>query len=66
VAEWEWSGAAVLRRNAQRRADHLADLEGQPDRPTARELLIDLSRLETPTTPNDAKADRVAVFFELT
>ena len=32
VAKWEWSGAAVLRRNAERRADHLADLEGQPDR----------------------------------
>jgi hypothetical protein len=66
VAKWEWSGAAVLRRNAQRRADHLAELEGQPDAPTGRELLADLRRLDSPVTPNDAKADQVAVFLALT
>jgi hypothetical protein len=66
VAKWEWSGAAVLRRNAQRRADHLAELEGQPDAPTGRELLADLRRLDSPVTHNDAKADQVAVFLALT
>ena len=66
VAEWEWPGARQMRRNARRKADYLADLEEGPGRPTDTEILGDLTRLETPITPNHAKADHVAVFLDRT